>query len=313
MLIWRLWICRIWINVLSIPRGKRKKKRKLSAQILRVKTLNQRISRINQQSSYNGVYDGRIELDSHADAFVAGRNCLVMHYAERVCDVMPYSDEYDPKSDVPIVQVATGYTTACGVRYILIFNEALYMPELENSLMNPNQLRSYGVDVQDNPYVSSPMVVEKSGKDQDFVACLQSEGTNIFMNAWTPTDSDLKEFKHIVLTSPTEWNPSKVRFPGTDYNDVHEIESRNVSLVEVDFKGDDALIPYDNPHLQPIRIFDIQSFNRRIMKSSVIETKMAQGPLSEDEILPPKTFLSTNRHSNVTAEDLSEVFQISVE
>ena len=60
-------------------------------------------------------------------------------------------------------------------------------------------------------------------------------------------------------------------------------------------------------------MFDIQSFNRRIMKSSVIETKMAQGPLSEDEILPPKTFLSTNRHSNTTSEDLSEVFQISVE
>ena len=115
---------------MSIPRGKRK--RKSSAQISRVKTLNQRISRINQQSSSNGVYDGRIELDSHADTFVAGRNCLVMHYTERVCDVMPYSDEYDPKNNIPIVQVATGYTTVCGRRYILIFNEALYITELEH-------------------------------------------------------------------------------------------------------------------------------------------------------------------------------------
>ena len=56
---------------------------------------------------------------------------------------------------------------------------------------------------------------------------------------------------------------------------MHEIESRNVRLVEVDFRGDDVLIPYDNPYLQLIRIFDIQSFNRRIMKSSVIETKIA--------------------------------------
>ena len=182
ILIWRLWICSIWINVLSIPRRKRKKKRKLSAQILRVKTLNQRISRINQISSYNGVYNGRIELDSHADTFVEGRNCLVIHYTEHVCDVMPYSDEYNPKSNIPIVQVATGYTTACGKRYILIFNEALYIPELENSLMNPNQLRNYGINVQDNPYISHPMVVEKSDDNQDFVACLQSEGTNIFIN-----------------------------------------------------------------------------------------------------------------------------------
>ena len=142
---------------------------------------------------------------------------------------------------------------------------------------------------------------------------MQSEGTNIFINTWTPTDSDLEEFKHIVLTSPIEWNPCKVRFPGTDYNDMHEIESRNVGSLEVDFRRDDVLIPCDNPYFQPIRIFDIQSFNRRIMRSSVIETKMAQGPLSEDEILPPKTFLSANSHSNTAAEDLSEVFQISAE
>ena len=146
--------------MLSIPRGRRKKKKKSSARIMRVKTLNRRISRIKQPpSSSDGVHDGSIELDSHADAFVAGRNCLLMNYTERVCDAMPCSDECDPKSDMPIVQVATGYTTACGVRYILIFNEALYMPELENSLMNPNQLRNYGINVQDNPNISRPMVV----------------------------------------------------------------------------------------------------------------------------------------------------------
>ena len=89
---------------------------------------------------------------------------------------------------------------------------------------------------------------------------------------------------------------------------MYEIKSRNISLVEVDFRGDDVLIPHDNPYLKPIRIFDIRSFNRRIMKSSVIKTSMAQGPLLEDEFLPLKTFLSTNRYSNTIAEDLSEVF-----
>ena len=48
------------------------------------------------------------------------------------------------------------------------------------------------------------MVVEKSGDNQDVVAYLQSEGTNIFMNTWTPIDSDLDEYKHIVLISLTE-------------------------------------------------------------------------------------------------------------
>ena len=110
-------------------------------------------------SHRQGVFDGRVELDTHADTFVAGRNCLLMHYTERVCDVMPYSDEYEAKKSVPIAQVATGYTAANGQRTILIVNEALWIPELKHSLMNPNQLRHFGVMVQDNPFSNSPMVI----------------------------------------------------------------------------------------------------------------------------------------------------------
>ena len=59
-------------------------------------------------SHKKGILDGRVELDTHADTFVAGRNCLLMHYSERVCNVMPYSNEYEAKKSVPIVQIATG-------------------------------------------------------------------------------------------------------------------------------------------------------------------------------------------------------------
>ena len=64
------------------------------------------------------IFEGRLELDTHADTFVAGRNCLLMHYTERVCDVMPYSDDYEAKKSIPIVQVATEYTNIHGERYI---------------------------------------------------------------------------------------------------------------------------------------------------------------------------------------------------
>ena len=143
-------------------------------------------------SHKQGIFDGRVELDTHADTFVAGRNCLLMHYSERVCDVMPYSDEYEAKKSVPIVQIATGYTAANGQRTILIVNEALWIPELEHSLMNPNQLRHFGVTVQDNPYSNSPMVIQKDTNDEEFVACLKSTGTNIYIDTWTPTDRDLQ-------------------------------------------------------------------------------------------------------------------------
>ena len=91
------------------------------------------------------IWEGRVELDSHADTFVAGRNCLLMHYTERCCNVMPYSEDYKAKTNVPIVQVATGYTSMNGDRFILVFNEAIWIPGLQNSLMDPNKFKDFGI------------------------------------------------------------------------------------------------------------------------------------------------------------------------
>jgi hypothetical protein len=112
---------------------------------------------------------------SHADTLVAGKNCVPLHYTERLCDVQPYSDNYEPVKNVPIITAVTGYTSATGMNYILIFPEALYMPSLEHSLFNPNQLQQhFGTNVQDNPYTNEPMSI--STPDGGFTACLQSNG-----------------------------------------------------------------------------------------------------------------------------------------
>ena len=79
-------------------------------------------------------------------------NCTVLNCSERICDVMPYSDAYEAMVDIPIVQAATGYTAPDGSQYILVFNEAIYMPDMDHSLFNPNQLRHYDEDVEDNSY-----------------------------------------------------------------------------------------------------------------------------------------------------------------
>jgi len=49
------------------------------------------------------------------------------------------------------------------------------------------------------------------------------------------------------------------------------------------------------------------------MKSKVIETRISDGPLPEDQIMPTRTFISSERHTNTTAEDLSEIWNISVD
>ena len=227
---------------------------------------------------------------------------------------MPYLDEYEAKKSVPIAQVAMGYTTSSGERYILIVNEALWIPELEVSLMNPNQQRHYGIKVEDNPYDSSPMTIHKDGEDGDFVACLRSDGTDIFINTWTPTHQDLEQYKHIVLTSPNEWNPRKVVFPSIPDADIDELESRNVSTGCTLRRGVNMMTPeFGDGYHQPLRIFDIQVFNARIMKSVVFPTVIHDGPLAADALMPPRSFISADHHSNTTPEDLSEAWNISIE
>ena len=156
-----------------------------------------------------------------------------MHYTDRTCTVSPYDDqEYKPVTDVPIVQAATGFTSSNGRNYILIINEALSMPSLDHSLWNPNQMRGHGVEVNDNPYGDEPMSI--SSLDENMVACLQHDGTTIFLNTWTPTETDLSLYPHIILTSPHPWDPQNVRFPETPYSVKEEIEMRSVSALRQD-------------------------------------------------------------------------------
>ena len=53
---------------------------------------------------------------------------------------------------IPIVSVATGFTSENGKNYILVFHEALYMPDMSHTLINPNECQNFGEKVQDNPY-----------------------------------------------------------------------------------------------------------------------------------------------------------------
>ena len=67
-------------------------------------------------------FHGRSDLDSQSDTTVARKNCVILRYTDCSCDVAPFSDKYTPMKDVPIVSAATGYMSANGRNYILMFN-----------------------------------------------------------------------------------------------------------------------------------------------------------------------------------------------
>ena len=302
------------IQILTIRNSKPR-----MGQLSQIKSLRRQVNERGISASITYISEsekvhGRCELDSHADTIVAGANCVVLTYTNNSCDVMPYSDEYEPMKSVPIVKAATGYTSSNGRNYIIVFNEALHMPKLNHSLINPNQLRHYQTIVVDNPYDPEGMRIESP--DGSLVMSLKSKGTTVYFDTWTPTLDDLESLPHIVLTSPHVWNPQEVEFPSVEYSRQEEIEKRSISQI-LTFSDEINTSMVDHEE-------DIvgSSMNRRMIKAckvSNIDVKdQFQGTgrsvqvIPEDELYPRKTFISKDRHSLATPEDLSERWGISI-
>ena len=97
------------------------------------------------------------ECDTNADTCCLGKNFVVLHATFRTADVYAYDTSIRPIENVPIVTGATAYDDPItNQTYILVFNESLYYGErLDHSLINPNQVRSFGIPFWDNPFDSA--------------------------------------------------------------------------------------------------------------------------------------------------------------
>ena len=223
-------------------------------------------------------------------------------------------------TDVPIITAATGYTSATGLQYILIIPEALYMPSLNHSLFNPNQLRHFGTTVQDNPFSHDPMTIETA--DGSFVACLKSKGMDIYLTTWAPSQQDLESYPHIVLCSSNPWNPHQIMLPTVSFVEQEEIEWRNIQSIQR--KEEDAsTVLFDLDEIRrgimscsthSVASLKVNNERRRIL-SAISHDSIAvpiPGPLSEHEQQPIRTFLSAERHSRTTPEELSERWGLSL-
>ena len=92
---------------------------------------------VTTESNEPTIVVSNIKLDSHVDTIVAGENGTILSFTDRAYDVEPYTDKYEPKKGIPVFHAETGYTSDFGRNYILILNEALCIPELRHSLINP--------------------------------------------------------------------------------------------------------------------------------------------------------------------------------
>ena len=104
-----------------------------------------------------------------------------------VPSVVTYNTAYDPVSNIKVASGATAYTDpVTNYTFILWIHEALFFGKyMSHSLINPNQLRIFGVAIQNNPYhaTESMSILATTTKDEDLSIPLQSKGVDFFLKA----------------------------------------------------------------------------------------------------------------------------------
>lgn len=199
----------------------------------------------------------------------------------------PYSSEYQAIPNIPVVTGATSITDQeTGEVLILVVNEALYFGNrMDHSLINPNQLRHHGIQVQDNPFDSDRILSIQglSANDNEVVIPLNTKGTTILFESRTPTQQELDECTWIYLTSHSEWNPHTISFPS------QTISSTSTSLPPpIQSTSTCSALRHT--------IYDPSYFSQRILASASQQV----------DIPTPRSYVSSDRHSYVSAENLSD-------
>ena len=104
-----------------------------------------------------------------------------------------------------------------GRLFIIVLNKALcYSKKLGHSLINPNQLRSYGTMVWDKPFDSTrQLFVETENGNTIYIL---ADGIKVGLDSRAPTDHKLQSLPHVHLTSKIQWNPETVQLGEVRYN-----------------------------------------------------------------------------------------------
>jgi hypothetical protein len=160
---------------------------------------------------------------------------------------------------------------------------------MDHSLINPNQLRHFGVMVHDNPFDTDHPLMIKELSDGVFIR-FQIKGTTVFFDSHTPTSDELDNCRHIVLTSDNPWNPGTVELGCSDVTvtgaDVSMVSEELVSSADKVILAGISCVYYPDLLAEQLRV------------------------VSQVDVPRLRTFVSDKRYSAITAPELSERWHI---
>ena len=145
-----------------------------------------------------------MELDSHANMPVLGKDAYIIAETGKKVDVSPFTPDYKPLT-VPLVDANVKYDNP------LVLHNALYVPSMEHNLIPPFMLREMGVTVNDVPKIH-----KEDPNGDDHAITFMETGFRIPLSLWgifsyfptsKPTHDDLLNPSEVYILSPATWNP----------------------------------------------------------------------------------------------------------
>ncbi len=198
----------------------------------------------------------------------------------------PYHPDYAVMKDIPIVQAGTAYDDRnTGETMILVINLGLYFGDsLPNSLINPNQMRLNGVEVDDVPKHLSPKSTHSIYIPEHNIRIpLSMRGV----------------ISYIPIRKPTEWDPHSDDFEANE-RIAHENET--------------SMIPSAS---RTIHSINSSSFNGDVLNMS---GELSASLVSKEELLARainsigiQDIRSSQHRGRVWKEELSRMWKIGLD
>jgi hypothetical protein len=176
---------------------------------------------------------------------------------------------------------------------------------MKTSLINPNQLRHFGVQVQDKPTSHLPLSIVT--EDHDFSMNMTMARTIVYTETHIPSDHKLATCKYIELTSSHSWDPNNVCFPHPKISLEEMMANKQFISSMTTFDLSRSQGDHDIDNANDHTIFDLNNIQRHIcsmssMNSSLFKTQDMN--LGSTDIPLTSRFQSSERHSDVSAQSL---------
>jgi hypothetical protein len=273
-------------------------------------------------------FRSRCELDSHADTTCFGSNFVPLGWTDITCTVSPYSDDYEAKTDIPIAHAATAYDDPVTGRVtILIFYNGLWFGnKLKDSLVNPNQCRSFGIDLCDDPW-DRHRGLRLRVPDEGFELPFSYERNVVSFETRAPTPEELRDCPRVELTSDVAWDPATIGAPRLSHEE--EAKRRLIGKVKIEptiVDDETAVLPTDDNEYDILLNNCSAIFSEKVMTQRLIAVVQVAseydppepgGQTSEESGQEEQIKISAidinKRHSRATPEEVSLKFNCGLE